>query len=203
MMANNFKLILITQNKDIAEENRLLNNLFEAGLQLLHIRKPTHTIQETRTLLKSIPPIFHPKIVLHNHYELLTDFKLKGAHLPEKIRKAGNINLTKNIVSTSFHALEDIKTEKLIFEYAFFSPVFKSISKQGYEPSIESTQIKDFFKVNRNKIKSPNIALGGITDKNILQLQDMGFAGAACIGYIWENTDPVTQLKKLQKIIES
>jgi thiamine-phosphate pyrophosphorylase len=199
MMAKDFKLIIITEEKDIYGESQLIPLLFEAGLPLLHIRKPFHTLQETKALIKSIPAAFHSKIVLHGHYELLNDFNLKGAHLPERIRKESDISQIKSIVSTSFHTLEDIGTEKINFEYAFFSPVFQSISKPGYGPSSETKKIKDHLA--SNKTTYPLIALGGITDKNILQLPDMGFKGAACIGYIWEHHNPVEQYKKLQIIL--
>lgn len=201
MATENFNLIVITPEEDIANEAGFINQLFEAGLQLLHIRKPANSIQQTKKMLQSISPAFHPKIVIHSHYELLNNFELKGIHLPERVRKEGNISGLKNIVSTSFHTLEDIKTEKMNFEYAFFSPVFQSISKQGYEPATKIEKIKEFFK--SNTIRVPIIALGGITGKNILQLPDIGFNGAACMGYIWKNANPLEQFEKLQKILRA
>jgi len=200
MRPENFKLIVITPEKEITEEANLLTNLFESGLQLLHLRKPDYTINEIRNLITDIPAIFHPKIVLHSHYELLNDFNLKGIHLPEKLRLEGNTKQIKNIVSTSFHKIEDILSTKTNFEYAFLSPIFQSISKEGYEPVIKPNVLKDFFRLN--KINFPVIALGGITDQNVIQVRDIGFFGAACIGYVWENPNPIQQFKKLQKLIQ-
>lgn len=202
MLPENPKLIIITSEKNISGEAAIINDLFEAGLPLLHIRKPTYTIEETRNLVNSISTDFHSRIVVHNHYELLNEFNLEGAHLPEKLRKESDLTLLKNIISSSFHTLEDIIIEKMNFEYVFFSPVFQSISKQGYEPSIELKKITDFFNSKKNEIRFPVIALGGITDKNILQASDMGFNGAACIGYIWESSKPLEQFNKLQKILQ-
>jgi thiamine monophosphate synthase len=202
-MAKDFKLIIITPEKDIPEETGTINALFDAGLQILHVRKPIYTLEETKNLITLISPVFHPKIILHNHYELIEEFGLKGAHLSEKTRKKSDLSQVKNIVSASFHLLEDVLTEKINLEYAFLSPVFPSISKRGYEPSSEIKKIKNFFKTNREKIRVPLIALGGITDKNILQLQAIGFTGAACIGYIWENPNPLQQFNKLQNILKA
>ena len=67
----------------------------------------------------------------------------------------------------------------------------------------ETKKIKDHLAINKDKIRYALIALGGITDKNILQVQEMGFKGAACIGYIWENANPIGQLKKLQVVLQS
>jgi thiamine-phosphate pyrophosphorylase len=201
-MAENFKIIVITSEKDIAGEHLLIASLFESGLQTLHLRKPDYTILKTRDLLNSIPEIFYPKIVIHNHYELLNDFNLKGANLSESIRIEGKTDGIKNIISSSFHRLDHILSSRFPFEYVFFSPVFQSISKQGYKPSITQQILKDFFKSKRSQIKFPIIALGGVTDKNILLAKEIGFSGAACIGYIWESSNPMEQLKKLQKIVQ-
>jgi len=201
-MADTFKLIVVTPEKDIAEEPALIKALFEAGLTILHVRKPDFSSQELISLFKAIPQEFHPKIVIHNNYELLNNFNLKGAHLPEKNRKGGDISWIKNIVSTSFHRLEDIRAEKINFEYVFFSPVFQSISKKGYGPSVEIKVLNEFLHTKGTQIPFPIVALGGITDKTILQAKDMGFNGAACIGYIWEGSNPVERFIKLQKIIQ-
>jgi thiamine-phosphate pyrophosphorylase len=200
-MFSNFKLIVITSERDNVGEAEWIDKLFRAGLVLLHYRKPTHTIAKARSFIESISPSFHSKIVIHNHYELLNEFDLKGIHMPEKIRKEGYSSVRENIVSTSFHILEDIIETKNSFEYAFFGPAFESISKQGYKPVVEINKVQVFFETNQAKIKFPIIALGGITDQNISEVRKMGFSGAACIGYIWENPNPVLQFEKLQKII--
>lgn len=202
-MVENFQLIAITSERNIVGEINDINALFDAGLPLLHIRKPGHTSEEVKNMLNAIPGDFHPKIVIHSHYELLRDFNLKGAHLPEEVRKKGELSGIRKIVSTSFHNIGDIVTEKMNFEYIFFSPVFQSISKKGYLPAIEPEAIKAFFNSTEGSAKPPIIALGGITDATILQARDMGFQGAAFIGYIWEHHDPVAQLKKLQAILQA
>jgi thiamine-phosphate pyrophosphorylase len=202
MTPENFKLIVITHEKYVTGEAGLINALFESGLQLLHIRKPSYHLEGIRNLLNTISKDFHPKIVLHSYYEFLEDFDLKGAHLPEKIRKESNISGIKNIVSTSFHTVEEITDNKANFEYAIFSPIFKSISKLGYSPSSETKKMKSLLKSGKDQIPFPVIGLGGITDRNVLQLQDMGFSGAACLGYIWEGSNPVERFKKIQKIAQ-
>jgi len=201
-MPKNFRLIVITSEKDVEGEINTIGHLFDMGLEFLHIRKPTYDLHKTEQLIESISKVFHPRIVLHHHYELIQRYNLKGAHLPEKIRKAGITNETQKIISTSFHKLDDILNEKMDFEYAFFSPVFRSVSKKGYEPSIKPEILNTFFQSNKNKMPFPIIALGGITDKNILETKEIGFSGAATIGYIWESPNPVEKFKKLQRILQ-
>jgi thiamine-phosphate pyrophosphorylase len=194
-MAINFKIIVITLENPVSEEGSLINALFRSGLELLHIRKPGYTLIEVRDLISSISVDFHPRIVIHNHYELSQDFHLKGIHLPENVRREKKNNETAKVISTSFHSLDDILIEKRRFEYAFLSPVFSSISKEGYQPCLNIQQIKDFL---AHPVPFPLVALGGITDKNIMEVRDMGFNGAACIGYIWESQNPVEQFAKLK-----
>ncbi len=201
-MPEDFKLIVITSEKNITGEALLINELFNAGMQLLHVRKPANSLEELRTLLSSISNRFHSKIVIHNRYELTNEFNLKGIHLSETKRKERNSNSLKNIVSSSFHRLDELLQDKINFEYVIYSPVFQSISKQGYTPSVKPEILKDFLKSNKNKIKYPVIALGGITGDNIMQAVKLGFNGAACIGYIWENSNPIEQFNKLQNKLQ-
>jgi thiamine-phosphate pyrophosphorylase len=201
-MPVNFNLIVITPEKDIAGEAGTITKLFQAGLQTLHVRKPNHIRQELKNLLSEIPKEFHSRIVLHQHYELLNEFDLKGAHLPENRRKEGGTEGIRNIISTSFHSLWNIKRERANFEYAFFSPVFKSISKKNHESSVDMDTLRIFFQSNKPVLKFPVIALGGISELNIADAMNIGFGGAACIGYIWENPDPVGQFIKLQNILQ-
>ncbi|HTB32061.1 MAG TPA: thiamine phosphate synthase [Bacteroidia bacterium] len=201
-MAEEFKIVVITPEKDMMEEPAIITGLFQAGLQTLHIRKPNHTRLTIKNLLLAIPKDFHSSIVLHQHYDLLNEFELKGAHLPEKRRKEHDTYGIRNIISTSFHKLEDITRERTNFEYAFFSPVFRSISKKGHESSVELKTLKVFFESHTPTLRFPIIALGGISEQNILTAKDIGFGGGACIGYIWENPDPLQQFKKIQNLLK-
>jgi thiamine-phosphate pyrophosphorylase len=201
-MRENFKLIIITPEKTSSGEAEIITELFQAGLKILHMRKPDHTRQEVKNLLNGIPKYFHSGIVLHQHYELLNEFDLKGAHLPESFRREGNTTGIKNIISTSYHKLEDITRESANFEYAFLSPVFKSISKKGHESSFTPDKLRIFFQSNKLMLRFPIVALGGITESIILLAEEIGFGGAACIGYIWESPNPVEQLKKLQNAVQ-
>ena len=74
------------------------------------------------------------------------------------------------------------------FEYIFFSPVFKSISKADYFPQQNIQFIKNQIQfINPNNL----IALGGITRDNFQLALDAGFNGVALLGAIWKNKNPV------------
>ena len=186
-----FSLIVITPEKDSLREMETICTLFEIGLKLLHLRKPTYTKNEVREYLQKIPNQFHKRIVLHDHYELIEEFDLKGAHLTEKtkqsVRKMNALKKTKTkIISTSCHNYKDILKSRRKYEYIFLSPVFDSISKQGYKSNFDLENLKLFLKKRKNIV-----ALGGINIENIKTIKQLGFSGAAVLGSIWESKEPV------------
>ena len=46
------------------------------------------------------------------------------------------------------------------------------------------------------------IALGGISDKNILKVKDAGFHGAALLGAIWLSKDPLKSFLNIKKRLD-
>ena len=75
------KLILITRPDFFPGEAALINALFRAGLERLHLRKPGASSEELAEWLMEIDPSFRHLIVLHDHHELALDYHLGGVHL--------------------------------------------------------------------------------------------------------------------------
>lgn len=98
------------------------------------------------------------------------------------------------VVSTSFHSLAQAAHEDYgSLKYAFLSPIFESISKPGYTAAF----VKEDLQASVSQSSLPLVALGGITSTNISQVKDLGFWGAAVLGYIWSCQDPASRLKLL------
>jgi thiamine-phosphate pyrophosphorylase len=116
-------------------------------------------------------------------------------HFPEAARKsktaAEYIQLKEEgyTLSTSIHnADEDVDN---LFDYAFYGPVFDSISKKGYRSALaENTKIKSH--------KSKQIAIGGVDGNNCTKAFEMGFAGVAVLGAIWQSPEPINEFIKIQ-----
>lgn len=95
-----------------------------------------------------------------------------------------------------FHSLDELKNHKGKYEYAFLSPIFNSISKQGYKSNFDLNEVKE-------KIKEENIiALGGIDEDKIEACRELGFAGVAVLGSVWKNSDPVGKFKSLKALCQ-
>lgn len=188
-----FEFIIITPEKEYPKETEVICNLFKAGLKKLHVRKPNASLNELRDYIKHIPKQFHKRIVVHSHYELTKEFNLKGIHLTEKTKKLKVRADHLKIVSASFHSVQDIFKSRRKYEYVFLSPVFDSISKQGYKSNFTNDELALFLKKSKQNV----FALGGINYRNILSVKKLKFSGAAALGYIWESKNPVERYKKL------
>lgn len=187
------KWIIITTPTFISHEAKYIGQLFEAGIDLLHLRKPDSTPEECEQLLQKIDPKWYPQIVIHDHFELCEKYHLHGIHLNRR-----NNQIPENFqgsISRSCHSFEEVtesldnaspgfpKGSKTTFDYVFLSPIFDSISKKGYKHSFSSRDLEDAG--NSGIINEKVIALGGIIPQFIPQLRAWNFGGAAFLGDIW------------------
>ena len=201
------KLILITPPSYFVEEDKIITALFEEGLDILHLRKPHTAPMYAERLLSLIPEQYHKRIVVHGHFYLKDEYRLKGIHLSER-----NPNVPgdyKGHRSRTCHSLEDIKANKKGHEYLFFNPVFDEHSKQSYMGNYTPLELRKAHKAGI--IDKKVIALGGIDTDNIKQVKDLGFGGAAILGAIWDKFDTccdrdyaclIEHFKKLKKLAD-
>jgi thiamine-phosphate pyrophosphorylase len=220
------KLIVITAESFLEGEAEALNLLFENGLKVLHLRKPHASQNETKAFIEEIKPGFHPRIVLHDYYDLTGWFDLKGIHLNSRNQEAffrvidsgravhiqpalsvsGNGNMIDNkrpadrcwlSVSRSCHSLEEIM-ESPSFDYLFLSPVFDSISKTDYKQGFTPERLREAKsgKIIGEKV----IALGGITAENVPVVRDYGFGGIAVLGALWSDFERNSNMNELLKL---
>ena len=104
------KWIIITTPTFISHEAKYIDQLFEAGIDLLHLRKPDSTPEECEQLLQKIDPKWYPQIVIHDHFELCEKYHLHGIHLNRR-----NSKIPENFqgsISRSCHSFEEV-TESL------------------------------------------------------------------------------------------
>lgn len=187
-------LIVISNPANVIDEAKLINALFDEGLEVFHLRKPEATVDEIRTLLENISYSYYSKISLHHHHLIADDFGIKRLHFTAMKRQQTSennlIQLKKSnyILSTSIHQTKEYKNLPSCFSYTFFGPVFNSISKQGYRSTL--TEVFK-FPVEGDHLKV--IALGGISEANLQQASKMKFNGVAVLGAIWQKPDESIQ----------
>ena len=153
------KLITITQPAFFEGEAEAITSLFDAGLEILHLRKPGASYEDMEQLLNRFPPEYLKRIVAHEHFQLASFRNLKGIHLNGR-NPAAPAGFTGH-VSRSCHSLEEVVKYKATCDYVFLSPIYDSISKEGY-PSAYTT---DSLQKARQAgiIDAKVMALGGVT----------------------------------------
>lgn len=193
-------IIVITPEEMIKNETELINELFQEGLDLLHIRKPFINSKEMTDFINQINSEFHSQLVLHSHYDLVENFNISRFHFRE-IDRQNNVHesFTNKIISTSVHDIETFNELGEEWEYAFISPIFPSISKKGYGEN--STILKDIKKRTHFNVKL--IALGGINENNINNAFESGVDGVALLGAIWESDKPLNVFRKCRQNVLS
>lgn len=199
------KRIVISTEKG-TKEPEVLPTLLEKGLDYFHIRKPGFSEEAMQSFLDKVPRAALPYCVLHSHHHLALNHDLGGIHFTEQARK--NIDNKKEKwavfekyakkglnISTSLHRMAELHENLWLFDYAFFGPVFPSISKEGHHPRYEWSAVK---KALRDSGIS-TIALGGVRPENVPQISEAGFAGYALKGWVWQTEDPVEAFEKTIK----
>ena len=164
------KLILMSTPYFFVEEHQILNALFDEGLEVLHLRKPHTEPVYSERLLTLIPEIYRKRIVVHDYFYLKDEYNLKGIHLNHR-----NPELPPKY--------KEVKAHKKACNYVFLSPIFNSISKEGYSSHFELSELRELAR--QKVIDRKVMALGGVQLDNIKMVKDLGFGGAVILGDIW------------------
>ena len=184
------RFIAITSPKVIDEDAYLINTLLNSGIDIIHLRKPDSSIDECRNLLAKLSAKQRAKIVVHDFPELYFEFSLKGIHINKNIISLPNGY--KGFKTRSCHSFEEIIKYKSDYDYLFLSPIFDSISKDGYKSTFSEAML---LKASADGIIDDKvIALGGITFDKIPYLRSLNFGGVAMLGSIY-NVDALNREK--------
>lgn len=175
------KIIVITSPDFIAGEASLINTLFEGGIDRIHIRKPKASADSHRQLIEGIDAKWHSRLSLHDHHELAVEYGC-GIHLNARnpIPPKGSEKL---MLSASCHSINEVAERKQQCDYVFMSPIFNSISKQGYAAAYSEQELLEASRLGI--IDNNVIALGGITPEHLPYLEQLRFGGAAFLGHVW------------------
>ncbi len=168
--------IAITPEEISDIEHLMITAILDAGWDCVHLRHPAASLADMRRLIMDIPQRHYPRLRLHGHFELLNEFNLGGIHLNRRCPNAPAFY--RGAISRSCHSIDEIGLYPEC-DYATLSPIFDSISKQGYRSAFSDEDL--------NRIPSGRvIALGGITPAHIATIKRHPFVGYAVLGYLFE-----------------
>lgn len=172
--------IVVTSPVFFSNEAMFLHRLLANGVDIIHLRKPGASESDCENLLKEMSAEDRSHIVIHDFFELAKPYGLHGIHL--NARRNTVPDGYKGHVSRSCHSFEEVRQYKDICNYVFLSPIFDSVSKQGYVSAFTDSVLRQASE--QGIIDHKVIALGGVTPDKISYLKSLNFGGAAMLGCI-------------------
>ena len=153
------RLIGITPEKPVFREQERITAMIRSGrVCYFHIRKPAFTEEQLRAYLCPFPQDVRERLTLHDHHALALEMGIGGVHLNRRNPQLAE-NLKEKRASVSCHSIEEILQWKPKADYCFLSPVFDSISKQGYRSGFAMNELKrlfDLLGLNPAELDNPN-----------------------------------------------
>ncbi len=190
------RLVVITRPDLYDGEGGQIAELMAADPNfLLHLRKPETAAGAYRKILREVPDEYLHRITLGDCFELTDEFMVGGVHLSG--RQSSYRGGRKVRISKSCHSFEEL-SEAASFDYVFFSPIFNSISKQGYKAAFSEA---DLLKASASGlINEKVVALGGVDENTLPLLAPYAFGGAAVLGTVWRDFS-TERFKRLADLI--
>ena len=175
------KLIVMTKPTFFVEEDKILANLFEEGLENLHLYKPGAAPMFSERLLTLLGDDYHHKITVHGHFYLKEEYRLKGIHIDDAFTEPpagyrGNVTRT-------CHAISELKEAKRHSNYVFLHSIFDSQTNADEKQSFTREELEAAAK--QGLIDKKVYALGGMNLDNVKEAKALGFGGIVICGDLW------------------
>ena len=180
------RLIVVTHPGHLNGEIEICKELFDCGLERLHVRKYQWGEEEITAWLKHFTKDEVSRMAIHHQQGVFEKMNLGGLHLKYRTEFSFS-KRTDQTFSCSVHTWDETKAALNFCDYVFISPVFDSISKLAYKQNTELLRVP--ADLTDNKI----FALGGIDNTNIHKVYEMGYYGAVVLGYIWSDTEKAVE----------
>lgn len=174
------RLIVITPETPVTAEAEAIMTMLDRGVERVHLRHPGQSAEAVDAIIEAIDPQYRDRLSLNDFHELAArngcGIHLNGRH---PLPPAG----FRGVVSRSCHSIAEAEAAAPTTDYRFISPVFDSISKQGYTAAFTPGELRRAF--DDGLLDGDTFALGGVSADNIGCLRDTGFSGAAVLGAAW------------------
>ncbi|MFZ4260491.1 thiamine phosphate synthase [Sphingobacterium sp. HJSM2_6] len=183
-------IVVISPPQHINEETSFVNELFEHGLDVFHIRKYGMPDQEIIDYVNQIDMKYRGQLVLHSHHHLANRLTIDRLHYNEADRRANHHlnSLAQFTLSTSVHHMDDFNRLDTCWSYAFISPLYQSISK----PEKKRNEALFDQLTMRSNDQVQLVGLGGIALENIDNTLNHNIDAIALLGTIWLADQPIT-----------
>ncbi|MBR8731041.1 Thiamine-phosphate synthase [Porphyromonas levii] len=174
------KVIVLTPPTPFPSEREMIKEIIEEGIYRLHLRRPDWSEGETRAFLESFSADQLSRIVLHDHHQLSEEYPIGGVHFNRRHPFVRHYHFP---CSISCHTLEEVQIYKPQVNYLFLSPIFDSISKEGYGSAFSLDELREAGDL----IDQHVFALGGVSLDKLPLLRELSFGGVALLGDFWQH----------------
>lgn len=175
------KLIVMTKPAFFVEEDKILANLFEEGLENLHLYKPGASPIYSERLLTLLGEYFHSKITVHGHFYLKEEYHLKGIHIDDAFTEPP-IGYKGNVTRTC-HSISELKEAKKHSNYVFLHSIYDSQTNADEKASFTREELEEASR--QGLIDKKVYALGGMNLNNVKEAKALGFGGIVICGDLW------------------
>ena len=201
------KLIVITKPTFFVEEDKILADLFEEGLENLHLDKPGASPMYSERLLTLLGENYHDKITVHSHFYLKEEYRLRGIHIDDAFTEppAGY----KGNISRTCHSISELKEAKKHSSYVFLHCIHDSQTHPEEKSTFTYEELKEASR--QGLIDKKVFAIGGMNLDNVKEAKDLGFGGVVICGDLWNRfnihneidyKELLNRFERLRKTIE-
>jgi len=196
------KLHYISQGATPKEHLENIQRACASGVELVQLRLKNvdeATVLETAKKAKEITGHFQTRLIINDHYKIAAEVKADGVHLgksdtcPTVARKA---LASWQIIGGTANTLEDC--QELIakkVDYIGLGPFRFTKTKDNLSPVLGENGYLTIL--SALKTDTPIIAIGGITQNDVLDIMITGVYGIAVSGEITRDFNSISKLKEI------
>jgi len=195
------RIVVISPDSRDPREIPAMEGFFADGLERYHVRKPSWTAGELEAGLVALPVDWRPRLILHQHHPLVGKLGLGGRHDKDGGQAAPS---GPGAASRSCHDLASLRRHLGTPGSVLFGPVFASLTKPGYGPAADFPwgELQALLGA-ATPPAAPGparvLAIGGITAERLARCDQLGFDGAAVLGSVWGDPEPVRAFAALRE----
>lgn len=191
----------LKENQTLKE---ILPLLFENGVTLFQLREKNlarEAFLQEAWEIKEICHRYHIPLIINDAVDIAKEVGADGVHIglsDMNIEKARSLLGEEAIIGASAHNIaEALAAEKAGANYIGCGAVFSTSTKTD-TISLPLNELTAICKA----VHIPAVAIGGITDKNLLQLSGSGIAGAAVISALFAKEDIAAAARQMRRLAD-
>lgn len=195
------------QNERFSYEEGCLKAL-EGGCRWIQLRMKDAQEDEIAHIAERLIPVvkeYDGVLIIDDHVELCKKINAHGVHIgkndmpPTEARK---ILGEQFIIGGTCNTYEDILKIHSFVDYIGCGPFRYTTTKKNLAPVLGLDGYREIiWNCRSNDINTPIVAIGGITESDILEIMNAGPNGIALSGEILNAEDPVSKTRKLTSLL--